>query len=56
MSSFRKDSLAKILEEKTDDAEQRVRVMRRVKLMLDPYGSAKGRDLPPEDLDTMTDQ
>ena len=30
--------------------------MRRVKLMLDPNGTAKGRDLPPEALDRMTDQ
>ena len=30
--------------------------MRRVKLMLDPTGSAKGKDLPPGDLDLMNEQ
>ena len=33
-----------------------MRVMKRVKLMLDPSGSKLGRDLPPDGYDNMTQQ
>ena len=39
-----------------DDPEQRVRVMRRVKLMLDPAGSKIGRDIPLEELANMSEE
>ena len=45
-----------MLDKRIDDKDQKVRVMRRVKLMLDPTGSAKGRDMPLEDIEKMTDE
>ena len=54
-SNFGRKSLEGMIKAKTQDTEQQVRVMRRVKLMLDPNGTAKGRDLPPEALDNMTE-
>mmetsp|Transcript_8756 Transcript_8756/g.12007 ORF Transcript_8756/g.12007 Transcript_8756/m.12007 type:complete len:114 (+) Transcript_8756:398-739(+) len=45
-----------MLEAKTGDQAQRVRVMRRVKLMLDPQGSTIGKTMPPDSFDSMTEE
>ena len=55
-SNFGKNSLKKMLDQKTQDDEQKVRVMKRVKLMLDPKGQTHGRDLPLEELANMTEE
>ena len=55
-SSVSKTSLTTMLDKKCDDPEQKVRVMRRVRLMLDPTGSAKGKELTPEGYANMTEE
>ena len=55
-SSIGTKSIAEMLEKKVDDQDQRKRVMKRVKLLLDPNGSRIGRDLPPEAYDAMTEE
>ena len=49
-------TIQKMLDAKIEDQEQKVRVMRRVRLLLDPTGSAKGRDMPTEDMANMTEE
>ena len=51
-----KTSLTTMLDKKCDDPDQRVRVMRRVRLMLDPTGSAKGKEITPEGYANMTEE
>ena len=55
-SSFGKTTIQKMLEARTKDEAQQLRVMRRIKLMLDPTGSSRGRDMLPHDFQNMSDE
>ena len=55
-NNFGSKSLVSMLDAKTSDKDQKIRVMKRVKLMLDPDGSTLGKDIPMEDIENMTEE
>ena len=55
-SKFSTSSIQRMLKVRTSDEDQQKRVMKRIKLMLDPTGSSRGQNLPPKDFDKMTEE